>query len=100
MKKSILFLIVFLVGCQGVNLDELPSISRAEIAQNADSSSCFVGYNGLVYDLTDWLLQHPGGNDAISPFCGSVEEFEDNYRAQHGNVSRLFINEPVGVLND
>lgn len=75
--------------------------SREFIAQRNTASDCVVGFNGLVYDLTDWLSRHPGGANAIIPYCGTVEEFTEAYNAQHnraGTKMELSRNEAIGLL--
>lgn len=95
--KKILFMliIVFIVGC--TSSADLEEFTREDLLEHDSSDSCLVGFEGDVYDLTSWLNAHPGGAEAILPYCGTVEEFEEAYRAQHGNS--LSINRPVGVLN-
>lgn len=58
-------------------------ITREELAQHSTARDCWVGYEGVVYDLTSWLAVHPGGAAAIAPYCGTVEEFTEAYKAQH-----------------
>lgn len=59
------------------------SITRAELMQHNTARDCWVGYQGKVYDLTAWLVAHPGGAAAIAPYCGTAEEFTQAYQAQH-----------------
>ena len=75
--------------------------SREFIAQRNTASDCVVGFNGLVYDLTDWLSRHPGGANAIIPYCGTVEEFTQAYNDRHntdGTKMELSRNEAIGLL--
>ncbi len=44
--------------------------SLADIATHKDSSSCWSAINGKVYDLTNWIGQHPGGEERILGICG------------------------------
>lgn len=88
-----------------VNINEeaiVEGFTREQIAQNNDATSCFVSWKGQVYDLTQWLRVHPGGANAILPYCGTVEEFEAAYQEQHNrNGARddgLLRNNPIGVL--
>ena len=77
--------------------EEALGISRDELAQNSNANSCWVAYQGKVYDLTDWLRQHPGGAQAILPNCGTAEQFEEAYNARHGERdSGLLRNAPIG----
>ncbi len=78
--------------------DDSSTISLEELAQNNDASSCWVAYQGRVYDLTGWLRQHPGGAQAILPNCGTAQQFEDAYNQRHGERDDgLLRNEPIGV---
>ncbi|MDO4244072.1 MAG: cytochrome b5-like heme/steroid binding domain-containing protein [Actinomyces sp.] len=47
------------------------SYTMEEVAQHASSESCWAVVNGNVYDLTDWISQHPGGQGAITGMCGT-----------------------------
>ena len=42
----------------------------ADLSKHADSSSCFAAINGNVYDFTDFLTKHPGGQHALLRFAG------------------------------
>jgi uncharacterized membrane protein len=61
-------------------------ITLAEVAQHADASSCWAAINGQVYDLTDWLGQHPGGAREIIPHCGT--DATAAFTAQHAGQPR------------
>lgn len=60
-------------------------IDMAEVAQHADSASCWVAIEGTVYDVTAWIPRHPGGPERILAICGTdaSDEFDD----QHGGQS-------------
>lgn len=79
-------------------------ITRMQISQNNNAQSCYVAWRGEVYDLTNWLRQHPGGAQAILPYCGTVEEFEAAFQERHNaNGLRddgLLRNNAIGVLID
>ena len=121
MKKFLFlsFLAIFIVGCTA-SLNEINevdetassneniesddegylSISREELSENNNGDSCWVAYQGQVYDLTDWLRQHPGGAQAILPNCGTAEQFEEAYNERHGERdSGLLRNQPIGEFN-
>ncbi len=59
-------------------------ITRAQLGAHATPSDCWIAYKGTVYDITDWLPRHPGSAAAISPYCGTVEEFAAAFNNQHG----------------
>ncbi|WP_306232482.1 cytochrome b5-like heme/steroid binding domain-containing protein [Agrococcus beijingensis] len=56
-------------------------ISIATVAQHDDSASCWVAIEGTVYDVTEWIPQHPGGPDRILGICGT--DASDDFGAQH-----------------
>lgn len=60
-------------------------IDMAEVAQHADSASCWVAIAGTVYDLTAWIPRHPGGPERILAICGT--DATDEFDAQHGGQS-------------
>lgn len=57
-------------------------LTMAEVEQNDSPDSCWAVMNGTVYDLTDWIDQHPGGADRIEGLCGT--DAADDFAAQHG----------------
>lgn len=48
---------------EGVTVEDLRS-------HNSDSNEVWVAINGQVYDLTNFLTQHPGGTDIILKYAG------------------------------
>ncbi len=45
------------------------SYTAEEVAQHSNSSDCWTIINGQVYDLTEYVSSHPGG-DEIARACG------------------------------
>ncbi len=79
--------------------EENNGISREELAIHNTANSCWVAYQGRVYDLTQWLRQHPGGAQAILPNCGTAEQFEEAFTARHGTRDDgLLRNAPIGTF--
>ncbi len=68
-------------------------ISIAEVAQHDDSASCWAAIEGTVYDLTDWITQHPGGPDRILGICGT--DASEDFGAQHAGQA-----EPTEQLSE
>lgn len=56
--------------------------SLADVAGHAQASSCWTAINGLIYDLTPWIKQHPGGDKAILDLCG--RDGSADFNKQHG----------------
>lgn len=54
----------------------------AEVAKRNTESECWVAIDGGVYDLTEWIRQHPGGSGAIRSLCGT--DGTSQFTSQHG----------------
>lgn len=57
-----------------------------QVTQHADESSCWSVVDGGVYDLTNWIGQHPGGSDRILEICGT--DASSAFDAEHSADSR------------
>ena len=62
---------------------ELRIISQADLSSKNSREDCWVAYEGIVYDVTDWITQHPGGANSIIQHCGTAEQFETAFNRQH-----------------
>merc|ERR1712217_495649 len=54
------------------------SVNADEVAKHATDKDCWVIVGDEVYDVTDFLKDHPGGKKAIMLFAGkdATEEFD------------------------
>jgi len=43
----------------------------ADVQTHNSAASCWAAISGNVYDLTDWVNQHPGGPERILSLCGT-----------------------------
>ncbi|CAA7404184.1 unnamed protein product [Spirodela intermedia] len=61
--------------------------SPQETAQHDTREDCWIIVDGKVYDVTEYLDDHPGGDDIIVSVAGkdATEEFED---AGHSKTAR------------
>jgi cytochrome b involved in lipid metabolism len=50
--------------------EELARYSAAEVAKHDGGDSCWLIIDDKVYDVSDYLYQHPGGAGVIFPYCG------------------------------
>lgn len=50
--------------------DGAQTLTMAEVAEHNTPESCWTAIDGVVYDLTDWVSQHPGGPANIAKLCG------------------------------
>ena len=62
------------------------SYTMAEVSKHASSTSCWTAINGKVYDVTDWITRHPGGQRAILGLCGT--DGSAAFNNQHGGQGR------------
>ena len=53
-------------------------LTEAEVAKHDKDNDCWVILHGKVYDVTEFLPDHPGGKKAIMLFAGkdATEEFD------------------------
>jgi uncharacterized membrane protein len=61
------------------------SFSAVEVSKHASPGNCWTIIDGMVYDLTPFLNQHPGGSAAITGLCGT--DGTAGFRGQHGSAS-------------
>jgi cytochrome b involved in lipid metabolism len=52
--------------------------SEAEVAKHNTDADCWVIVGGMVFDVTNFLDDHPGGKASIIPFAGkdATEAFD------------------------
>ncbi|CAO3588816.1 unnamed protein product [Absidia cylindrospora] len=44
--------------------------TSSQVASHTSADSCWIIYNGKVYDVTEFILDHPGGDDLILDYAG------------------------------
>lgn len=55
-------------------------LSMQDVAQHSSPSDCYVAYQGVVYDITSYLPNHPGGAEKAARMCGqSIDTFSDQH---------------------
>lgn len=64
----------------------------ADVAKRNTQAECWVVIDNRVYDLTDWIRQHPGGSGSIRSLCGT--DGTSQFTSQHGGAGR-----PTSTLN-
>jgi len=60
--------------------------TMTQVRANDSARSCWTAIDGIVYDLTRWISNHPGGSSAILFLCGT--DGTNAFKAQHENQSR------------
>ena len=56
------------------------TISRDELARHATPEDCWMAIDGVVYDFTDYLPQHPAPPVVMTTWCG--REATEPYRTK------------------
>ena len=60
--------------------------TMAQVRANNTARSCWTVIDDVVYDLTKWISNHPGGSSAILFLCGT--DGTNAFSAQHQNQAR------------
>ena len=65
--------------------------TMAKVKENNSAASCWSVVNGNVYNLTQWINQHPGGPSAIASLCGvdGTASFNAQHRGEGKPTQRL-----------
>ncbi len=73
--------------------------SAAQVATHANKESCWSIIRGDVYDLTNWISKHPGGQQAILGICGidATKNFDAQHKGQ-GRPEATLVTFKIGVL--
>ncbi|CAI9290449.1 unnamed protein product [Lactuca saligna] len=64
----------------------------ADVSPHNNSKDCWVIINARVYDVTNFLNDHPGGDNVLLDVAGkdASDEFEE---VGHGSAARLMLDE-------
>ncbi|KAG0369220.1 hypothetical protein BGZ54_010571 [Gamsiella multidivaricata] len=60
-------------------MSEIKTFTIADLAQHSSKSSLYLAVGGKVYDCTDFIDEHPGGEEVLIDEAGkdATESFED-----------------------
>lgn len=73
--------------------------TMATVGEHSTAASCWSVIDGNVYDLTDWIGKHPGGERAITGLCG--KDGSAAFHGQHGNnpkQANILVDYKIGTL--
>lgn len=79
----------------------LPSLTRAEVEAHKSEKSCYVTIGDKVYDVTDFLDDHPGGPELVLDYAGKDIEavLKDESSHAHSEAAYEVLDESlVGFL--
>lgn len=51
---------------------EVRSISQADLQKHVDEADCWLAIHGKVYDVSSYLVDHPGGLDVMMEYAGAL----------------------------
>ena len=63
--------------------------TAAQVAAHNTESDCWVIIDGVVYDSTEWLLDHPGGKKIIMGLAGKDCTKQFNTLHSRGTKKKL-----------
>lgn len=70
----------------GIIINDLPTYSRADVGKHKTvSDRVWVTYKNGVYDVTEYMKQHPGGNRILLAAGGDIEPFWNLYGVHKQN---------------
>ena len=77
----------------------LVDYTLAQVALHPNAASCWTVVQGSVYDMTNWIERHPGGERAILGMCGKdgTQDFMDEHGGQ-GRPERELAKYKIGTL--
>lgn len=80
------------------------TITMKYFTNHTNASDCWIRINGDVYDVTNYLNEHPGGAERILPFCGGPDATEafatkDGRGAHSQQAESLLAQMLVGTLS-
>lgn len=67
------------------------TFTSEEVAKHSTGRDCWSVVDGVVYDLTSYVTDHPGGSAIIKELCG--KDATASFAGQHGGASK-----PLAVL--
>lgn len=76
---------------QNVQIEQKSYYSLLEVEKHNSKESCWTVIRKEVYDLTNWISKHPGGEKAILDICGKdgTVLFENQHAGQDKPESTL-----------
>lgn len=83
--------------------ETLRSMSLSEVAEHASASDCWLVIDNKVYDVTNFIPQHPGGSEIVRG-CG--QDATDLFNTQGGRgdghsglAQSMLADLQIGVVN-
>ncbi|CAJ1355435.1 unnamed protein product [Effrenium voratum] len=75
-------------------------ITQKELSEHQSTSSLWISIGGVVCDVTEFLMLHPGGNDVLLQY-GGQEAYDAFEEVGHSDFARKMVQEKaIGLLVD
>lgn len=73
----------------------LPTITQAEVQAHNSAESCYVTIGSKVYDITEFVEDHPGGGDLVLEYAGKdiKDILEDEVSHRHSDSAYEILDE-------
>jgi cytochrome b involved in lipid metabolism len=77
------------------------SYTLTQVSTHAGATSCWTAIDGSVYDLTEWIGKHPGGERAILSICGKdgTAVFSGKH-GMNGKQANILTGFKIGMLSN
>ena len=73
-------------------------ITRTELAKHSTETSCWIEVNGVVFDATEYLEEHPGGAESIKMLAG--QDATEDFAAIHSvKAWKILEKYAIGVIS-
>jgi cytochrome b involved in lipid metabolism len=75
--------------------------TQAQVAEKNSKSDCWAIIDKKVYDITEYIPNHPGGEDEITKICGKdgTKLFAKPQEHKEGGASNVLSQFQVGILS-
>lgn len=74
------------------------TLTKELVAQHNTASDCWVTAGNTVYNVTNYIYQHPGGSSRIIPYCGSDIQAAFDAQGHSANAANILAGLEIGVL--
>lgn len=78
-------------------------IALSDVARHSSDTDCWMAIDGLIYDLTAYLPEHPSRPSIIVPWCGreasEAYQTKTKGRSHSQEANQLLIKYRIGVLS-
>ena len=80
---------------KGKNKTELKEFTKEEVAKHNTKNDCYIIFNKMVFDVTDWQYLHPGGAEIMGKYGGT--DCTADFKKQHPWINPLSLMGPKCV---